>query len=114
MQWVQRRLDVDHVTLLDVDMGAHMMYSGWDIVDTAGLVDVPIARHSDYNRKFIREYVLKERKPEFAHSHGGWARTSKVKKNAEWARDYLEIPGYPVSKRSCTLVIMLGEIFHSP
>lgn len=99
MQWVQRRLDVDHVTLLDVDMGAHMMYSGWGIVDTAGLVDVPIARHSDYNRKFIREYVLKERKPEFAHSHGGWARTSKVKKNAEWARDYLEIPGYPVSKK---------------
>ena len=99
MQWVQRRLDVDHVTLFDVDMGAHMMYSGWDIVDTAGLVDVPIARHSDYNRKFIREYVLKERKPEFAHSHGGWARTSKVKKNVEWARDYLEIPGYPVSKK---------------
>ena len=99
MQWVQRRLDVDHITLLDVDMGAHMMYSGWDIVDTAGLVDVPIARHSDYNRKFIREYVLKERKPEFAHSHGGWARTSKIKKNVEWARDYLEIPGYPVSKK---------------
>ncbi len=99
MQWVQRRLDVDHVTLFDVDMGAHMMYSGWNIVDTAGLVDVPIARHSDYNRKFIREYVLKERKPEFAHSHGGWARTSKIKKNAEWARDYLEISGYPVSKR---------------
>jgi len=99
MQWVQRRLDVDHVTLFDVDMGAHMMYSGWDIVDTAGLVDVPIARHSDYNRKFIREYVLKERKPEFAHSHGGWARTSKVQKNSEWKRDYLEISGYPVSKR---------------
>jgi hypothetical protein len=99
MQWVQRRLDVDHVTLFDVDMGAHMMYSGWDIVDTAGLVDVPIARHSDYNRKFIREYVLKERKPDFAHSHGGWARTSKVQKNSEWKRDYLEISGYPVSKR---------------
>ena len=99
MQWVQRRLDVDHVTLFDVDMGAHMMYSGWNIVDTAGLVDVPIARHSDYNRKFIREYVLKERKPEFAHSHGGWARTSKVQKNSEWARDYLEISGYPVSKK---------------
>ena len=80
MQWVQRRLDVDHITLLDVDMGAHMMYSGWDIVDTAGLVDVPIARHSDYNRKFIREHVLKERKPEFAHSHGGWARNFEGQK----------------------------------
>ena len=99
MQWVQRRLDVDHVTLLDVDMGAHMMYSGWDIVDTAGLVDVSIARHSDYNRKFIREYVFKERKPEFAHCHGGWAKTSKIPRNSEWSRDYLEISGYPVSKR---------------
>ncbi len=99
MQWVQRRLDVDHVTLLDVDMGAHMMYSGWNIVDTAGLVDVPIARHSDYNRKFIREYVFKERKPDFAHCHGGWARTSKIPRNSEWKRDYMEIPGYPVSRR---------------
>ena len=50
MKWVQKRLDVDHVTLLDVDMGAHMMYSGWGIVDVAGLVDVSIARHSDYNQ----------------------------------------------------------------
>lgn len=99
MQWVQKRLDVDHVTLLDVDMGAHMMYSGWDIVDTAGLVDVSIARHSDYNRKFMREYVFKERKPEFAHCHGGWARTSKLTRASEWNRDYLEISGYPVSRR---------------
>ena len=50
MSWVQRRLDVDHVTLLDVDMGAHMYFSGWDIVDIAGLVDVPMARHSDLTK----------------------------------------------------------------
>ena len=42
MKWVQEKLDVDHITLLDVDMGAHVYYSGWDIVDIAGLVDVPI------------------------------------------------------------------------
>ena len=99
MAWVQKRLDIDHVTLMDVDMGAHMIYSGWNIVDVAGLVDVSVARHSDYNRKFMKEYIFKERKPEFAHSHGGWANTSKIKKNSEWDRDYLEIPGYPIGNR---------------
>ena len=99
MTWVQRRLDIDHVTLLDVDMGAHMIYSGWGIVDTAGLVDVSVARHSDYNRKFIKEYVFKERKPEFAHCHGGWAKTSKIPRNSEWKSDYIEISGYPIGNR---------------
>ena len=28
MTAVQKRLDADHITLLDVDMGAHMMFSG--------------------------------------------------------------------------------------
>lgn len=99
MTWVQNRLDLDHVTLLDVDMGAHVYFSGWDIVDIAGLVDVPIARHSDYNHKFMSEYIFKERKPEFAHVHGGWARTSRIPKHKEWDREYLEIPGYPVGGR---------------
>ncbi|MBM75653.1 MAG: hypothetical protein CMK59_09650 [Proteobacteria bacterium] len=99
MKWVQRRLDVDHITLLDVDMGAHLYYSGWDIVDIAGLVDVPMAQHSDYNRAFIREYIFKERKPDFAHVHGGWARTSRIDKQKEWDKRYIEIPGYPIGNR---------------
>ena len=100
MQWVQRRLDIDHVTLLDVDMGAHLYYSGFDIVDIAGLVDVPMAQHSNYDMKFIREYIFTERNPEFAHVHGGWARTSKIPRHKEWEKRYLEIPGYPVGKRT--------------
>ena len=99
MQWVQRRLDIDHITLLDVDMGAHLYYSGWDIVDIAGLVDVPMAQHSDYNRAFIREYIFKERRPDFAHVHGGWARTSRIDKQKEWKERYIEIPGYPIGNR---------------
>ena len=99
MTFVQNRLDLDHVTLLDVDMGAHVYFSGWDIVDIAGLVDVPIARHSDYNHKFMSEYLFKERKPDFAHVHGGWARTSRIPKHNEWKREYIEIPGYPVGGR---------------
>ncbi len=99
MSWVQRRLDLDHVVLMDVDMGAHMYYSGWDILDFAGLIDVPVARHSDYAKPFMRQYVFEERKPHFAHVHAGWARTSKIPKHREWRREYLEIPGYPIGGR---------------
>jgi hypothetical protein len=98
MKWVQRRLDLDNVTLLDVDMGAHMYYSGWDIVDIAGLIDVPMAQHSNFNRSFIKEYVFGEKNPEFAHCHGGWAKTSRIPKHKEWER-YIEIPGYPIGNK---------------
>jgi len=98
MSWVQRRLDVDDVVLLDVDMGAHMYYSGWEIVDIAGLIDVPMARHSNFDRKFIRNYIFEERNPDFAHVHGGWARTSKIDKHREWRDRYIEVPGYPIGR----------------
>ena len=100
MSWVQQRLDVDDITLLDVDMGAHMYYSGWDIVDIAGLIDVSMAQHSDFNFSFIRQYIFEERNPEFAHVHGGWAKTSRIPKHKEWKQRYLEIPGYPVGGRT--------------
>jgi len=99
MSWVQERLDLDHVTLLDVDMGAHMFFSGWNIVDIAGLVDVPMARHWGYNKKFIAEYIFEERRPEFAHVHGYWANKSKIPRHKEWRQQYLEIAHYPISGR---------------
>jgi len=98
MTWVQNRLDMDHVVLLDVDMGAHMFYSGWDIVDIAGLVDVSIAHHN-YNHRFTDEYLFTERQPDFAHVHGGWARTSRIPRRPLWKADYIEIPGYPIGRR---------------
>ncbi len=99
MGWVQERLDVDRITLLDVDMGAHMYFTDWEIVDIAGLVDVPMARHSDFNKKFLREYLFEERLPDFAHVHGGWARASRIDKLREFKDRYIEIPGYPIGKR---------------
>ncbi|HNH50718.1 MAG TPA: hypothetical protein PKY30_27030, partial [Myxococcota bacterium] len=41
MTGVQKKLGLDQVTLLDVDMGAHLWYTDWTILDIAGLVDVP-------------------------------------------------------------------------
>lgn len=99
MRYVQRRLDLDDVTLLDVDMGAHLYSSGWDIVDIAGLVDVPIAHHRSYDKPFIREYLFTERRPDFAHVHSNWARTSKIPQHPEWKAQYLEVPGYPIGNR---------------
>jgi hypothetical protein len=99
MTWVQRRLDIDHVTLMDVDMGAHMYFSNWKIVDMAGLVNVPIARHMDYDKRFIKQYIFEETRPTFAHVHGFWERTSKIPKLAEWRKQYLEIPGFPYGPR---------------
>ncbi len=100
MTWVQRRLGLEQVTLLDVDMGAHMWWSGWDLVDIAGLVDVPMSQHKKFNRKFISQYIFEERRPDFAHVHGSWARTSKIHLNERWDDDYIEIPGYPSGKRA--------------
>ena len=99
MKGVQERLDLDHVTLLDVDMGAHMFYTDWAIVDIAGLVDVPMARHSDFNKRFLREYLFEERRPDFAHVHGGWARASRIPKIEKFPDRYIEIPGYPIGTR---------------
>jgi hypothetical protein len=99
MKWVQEKLDVDHITLLDVDMGAHVYYSGWDIVDIAGLVDVPMGQHQDFNRSFIKQYLFEERMPDFAHVHGGWARTSRIDKQGYFKKNFIEIDGYPISSR---------------
>ncbi len=98
MTWVQNRLHLDRVTLLDVDMGAHMWFTDWEIVDIAGLIDVPMARHI-YQKKFIEEYIFAERVPQFAHVHAGWANKSKINKLPIWTMNYIEIPGYPANKK---------------
>ncbi|MBW1879682.1 MAG: hypothetical protein JRJ84_15075 [Deltaproteobacteria bacterium] len=102
MRYVERRLHLDHVVDFDVDMGGTMYWSGHEIVDIAGLVDVPMGHH-DYEKPFIREYIFEERKPHFAHLHGGWERKTGVKNHPEYKRDYLEIPGYPTGRSSLHL-----------
>ncbi len=99
MTWVQERLHIDHITLLDVDMGAHMWFSGWRIMDVAGLVDVRMGHHN-YQKEFIREYVFQEEKPDFIHSHGGWSRKTKINNFPEFKREYIEIPGYPAGRKA--------------
>jgi tetratricopeptide (TPR) repeat protein len=94
---VRKKLFVDDEKWkdLDVDMGAHIYWSDFAMLDIAGLVDVPMGHHK-FERAFIREYLFEEQKPQFAHVHGAWASTSKIPSHPEWRRDYVEIPGFPV------------------
>jgi len=99
MQQAAARLHLDHVSLLEVDMGAHMWWSGFELVDIAGLVDVPMAHHA-WEDAFVADYVYAERHADFEHVHptGGWGDRAHLRKPAGW-RDYLEIPAYPISPR---------------
>jgi len=97
-QYAQRRLHLQEASNLDVDMGAHLYWSTHDMIDLAGLVDVPMGHHN-FQRPFTEEYLFKERKPTFAHVHGGWANTSKMRSHKQWRQEYFELPGYPTSKR---------------
>ncbi len=99
MTGVQKKLSLDQVTLLDVDMGAHLWYTDWTILDLAGLVDVPVARH-DWQKAFTEDYILAEYRPDFAHVHGAWARSTRVTDQPGFKEDYLEIPGYPTGGRT--------------
>ncbi|RME27968.1 MAG: hypothetical protein D6798_03475, partial [Deltaproteobacteria bacterium] len=122
MSWVQRRLDLDNVTLLDVDMGAHMFFSGWRLLDQAGLIDVPFAHHRKYDKPFMREYLFKEQRPDFAHVHSNWARATRIPTYPEWKQGWLEIPGYPIGGRKLHVgnhirkdhLVTQGEQFDQP
>jgi len=102
MHYVQHRLHLDHVVNLDVDMGGTMWWSGDEIVDIAGLVDVPMGHHN-YQHPFIREYIFRERRPDFAHLHAGWENTMGVKALPEYSKTYFEIPGYPTGRTALHL-----------
>jgi len=96
MQHVAERLGLEHASQMEVDMGANMWWSGFDLLDMAGLVDLPMGHHS-WQIPFVRQYVYEERQPNFAHVHGFWqGRTNMARVLPEWKR-YLEIPGVPVS-----------------
>lgn len=98
-QLIRERLLIDErIVDLDIDQGAHLWWSDHYMLDLAGLVDVPLAQHR-FERAFVREYIFEEHKPHLAHVHGGWANSSRIPTHPEWARDYFEVPGYPVSKR---------------
>lgn len=93
MNVVQERLHVDHATTLDIDMGANMWWSGDALVDVAGLIDVPLG-HRHWERDFIREYVFRERRPHFLHSHGHWHSVAQMGAQPQFRKDWVPIADY--------------------
>jgi len=87
-------LDRRRIRTLDMDMGAHMLWSRYSLVDLAGLVDIPIARHRFTDREFFRKYVFEERSPDFAHLHRYWAKASGLMRFPEWKQSFVQLPPY--------------------
>lgn len=85
---------------LDVDMGAHMWWTRHRMLDMAGLVDVPVAQHTWKQRKFAEHYVYEQHPPFVAHLHGGWASKTRLKTYPAWEKGWVEVPGFPVSRRT--------------
>ncbi len=93
---VRRTFWEEPVVNLEMDQGAHMWwFPEYREVDMAGLIDVPMSRHRYDQRAFVREYVLEEQKPTFAHVHHGWADISRFRSYDGWHRNYVELPPYP-------------------
>ncbi len=86
-------LHLEHAVALEVDIGAHIYWSRARMVDMAGLIDVPIARHGFAN-EFMNEYLFRERRPDFAHAHGSWEEKIKLREHDEWPEQYVRLPGY--------------------
>ncbi|MBX2797653.1 MAG: glycosyltransferase family 39 protein [Myxococcales bacterium] len=83
---------------LDVDQGAHLYWSDFEMIDIAGLVDVPLAHHK-FEHRFLREYVFEQMRPHLVHLHGSWATNSRLLTFPEFRKDYLGIPGYPAGPK---------------
>ena len=93
MTEVQRDLDLDHVVLADVDMGAHVWSTPhWEIIDYAGLLDVPIGRRTDFPPAFMVDDLLGRRLPDFFHIHGGWGERTSLPALERFSNAYLELP----------------------
>ena len=91
-------LHLERAVQLDVDMGGHLFWSRVDMLDIGGLIDVPIAHHR-FDEAFVREYIFRERRPDFAHVHGAWAKKSHIPDHPEWSAEYVALRGYLSSSR---------------
>jgi hypothetical protein len=100
VEWVGRRLHLqERLVDLDVDQGAHLYWSDFEMMDFAGLVDLPFAHHH-HEKAFVKEYLFEERRPHVAHVHGAWAQRTKIPTHPEWREQYVEIPPYITGRRS--------------
>ena len=92
--WFLAMSPEDRIVNLDMDMGAHLTWSTHDIIDLAGLTNVPIAHHDFTQYPFWREYIYEENPPTFTHLHRHWANLSRLREYDGWTNNYFELPPY--------------------
>lgn len=89
----RRRLLLDEVSRLEMDLGAHLWWTDGPLKDVAGLVDVAVAHHAWSDPGFGEHYVFGDRAPDIAHLHRWWARHTGLLKLPEWEA-YVQLPPY--------------------
>lgn len=94
MRGVADKLGLERPSAGEIDMGAHQWWSGFELIDLAGLLDVPLAHHR-WEPEFVMEYVLTERRPDFMHVHSFWATRTGLSKLQSFNAHWLEITPYP-------------------
>ncbi|MCB9688410.1 MAG: hypothetical protein H6735_25445 [Alphaproteobacteria bacterium] len=92
------RAHVDEpLVVTDVDMGAHLLWSDFEMLDLAGLVDVSFAHHH-WQKPFVEEYVFREKRPFEIHVHDFWATRTRFPSNPSFRRDYVAVPPFPAGQ----------------
>ncbi|TNE84960.1 MAG: hypothetical protein EP330_26505 [Deltaproteobacteria bacterium] len=94
MQHVADVIGIERPSAGEIDMGAHVWWSDFELVDLAGLLDVPVGHHA-WQPPFVTEYVLRERRPDFMHIHSYWGRKTKIASHAGFFNHWVEVPAYP-------------------
>jgi len=86
-------LSLTEAKYLEPDVGGTAFYSGLTIIDLGQLADIHLARYK-YYPPFFRDYVFKEQRPEFIHTHGVWTQQSKITTYPELKSDYVPVREY--------------------
>ncbi|MCO4744740.1 MAG: hypothetical protein KC912_08125 [Proteobacteria bacterium] len=94
MQDVADKLALERPSAGEIDMGAQLWWTEFELIDLAGLLDVPIGHHN-WEPQFMRDYVIQERRPDFMHVHSFWERTTHLGTLAQFTTDWVEIPAFP-------------------
>ncbi len=87
-------LRVSDASFLVPDMGGTLYYSKLRIHDLAGLCDKTIARTRGRDQQRFFDYVFKDLKPTFIHTHGYFTAVSKFDDDPRFFSDYVSINEY--------------------
>ena len=86
---VAREVGKPRLTVVESDIGAVAYFTGFRILDIAGLTNLHVARFG-YYAPFLAQYIFEEEKPDLINLHGIWARNANVPRPLI-NRDYIKL-----------------------